>query len=145
MLTIRKVQQSDSDILLQWRNNPEVYKYALNPEPVKECDHQDWFKKALINPRCIFYMGLSDGIPCGSVRYQLSENLIEAEVSISVSPDFWGKGIASQIMQLGEKALKRDSSVKRIHAIVLSENIASMKLFERANFEPLLTKFKKDI
>lgn len=145
MLEIRKVNDSDCDILLQWRNNPEVYKFALNPEPVAYNDHINWFNKAINNPRCVFYMGIIDGMPCGSVRYQMSEDLLEAEVSISVSPEFWGRGVASDMMDKAEKALKKETTVKIIHATVLNENIASMKLFNKANFKANLTKFKKII
>lgn len=143
MLTIRKVQPSDSDLILHWRNNPEVYKYALTPEPVKKIEHINWFNDALASSRCVFYMGSSNGVLCGTVRYQLTEDMMEAEVSISISPEFWGKGIASQMMQAAEEALKKETSVRIIHATVLNENIASIKLFERASFEPVLTKFKK--
>lgn len=145
MLKIRKVIKEDSDLLLSWRNNPEVYKYALNPAPVAPGDHVNWFEKTLKDPRCVFYMGMMDGVPCGSVRYQLAENLTEAEVSISVAPEFWGKGVASSMMAQAEIELKKETKVNIIHAVVLNENEASLKLFNKANFKPALTKFKKHI
>lgn len=143
MIKIRKVIFEDSELLLNWRNNPAVYKYALTPSPVTPADHVKWFAGALANPRCIFYMGLSDGIPCGSIRYQLTEDKLEAEVSISIAPEFWGSGLATTLMNLAESALQEETSVRVIHATVLNENKASMRLFEKQNFEPQLTKFKK--
>lgn len=145
MLKIRKVIKEDSDLLLAWRNNSEVYKYALNPNKVSHSDHVNWFTKVLKDSRCVFYIGLMNEIPCGSVRYQLSEDLTEAEVSISLAPEFWGKGIASIMMAQAEDALKHETKVSVIHATVLNENEASMKLFNKANFKPALTKFKKHI
>ena len=145
MLEIRKICEDDKDILLEWRNNPEVYRFALNPAPVSKENHDIWFMKALNNPDLFFYMGLVDGKKCGSVRYDLLQNKTEAEVSISLAPEFWGKGVAFELMQLGEVLLKKESLVKIVHATVLNENKASMKLFERSSFAPYLTRLRKEI
>lgn len=145
MLELRKVTEEDKDIILEWRNNPEVYRYALNSTPVARENHDSWFAKVLVNPECFFYMGLSNGVKCGTVRYDLLLNKVEAEVSISLAPEFWGKGIGYELIRLGESRLKKESQVKIIHATVLNENIGSMKLFEKSEFRPYLTKLKKEI
>jgi RimJ/RimL family protein N-acetyltransferase len=145
MLKVRKVLTDDRDIILEWRNDPRVYKYALSPVSVLKEDHIQWFEKVLISPVVIFYMGTWDGVRCGTVRYNLTNNGTEAEVSISISPDFWGKGIASQLMKLSEEKLKEDTNVKLIHATVLNENLASMALFKKSAFSEHITQFKKEI
>lgn len=145
MLEIRKVTAEDKDITLEWRNHPEVYRYALNPTPVSIENHEAWFAKVLSSPECFFYMGLFDGKKCGTVRYDLLQNKNEAEVSISLAPEFWGKGIGYDLMRLGEERLKKESQVKIIHATVLNENAGSMRLFEKSSFHPYFTKFKKEI
>lgn len=144
-LTLRRVSAADKDILLEWRNDPRVYEYALNPNPVKAEDHERWFAKVLINPQCFFYMGEIGDERIGTVRYDLLEKKNEAEVSISLSPKFWGKGLAFDLMKQGEMLLKKDSDVRVIHATVLNENTASMKLFEKSEFTADQTKFKKTI
>jgi RimJ/RimL family protein N-acetyltransferase len=145
MIKIRKVNFEDSELLLQWRNDPLVYQNSLAARPVEKADHIKWFNGQLNDSRCLFYMGLSDGVPCGSVRYNLSDDLMEAVVSISVAPEFWGKGIAFQMMGQAEIALKAESNVEVINATVLNDNIRSMKLFEKANFKPKQTLFKKKL
>jgi RimJ/RimL family protein N-acetyltransferase len=136
MLKIRRVTSEDSAILLKWRNTPEVYKYALTTKPVKLKDHMNWFQRALTDPLCVFYMGLNENTPCGSVRYQLNDEQTEAEVSISLAPEYWGRGIGTKLMALAEEHLKNETTVRVIHATVLNEN---------ANFSPYLIKLKKDI
>lgn len=146
MLKIRKILTEDKDIILEWRNHPEVYKFALSAEPVSRETHENWFKKILNKPDTFFYMGILDGKKCGTVRYDIfPENKTEAEVSISLSPEFWGRGIATELMKLGEEELKKESSVKIVHATVLNENKASLRLFEKSAFNPYLTKLKKEI
>lgn len=144
-LILRRVNASDKDILLEWRNDPRVYEYALNPNPVRPEDHERWFAKVLNSARCYFYMGVIGDDKIGTVRYDLFDNITEAEVSISLSPAFWGKGLAFDLMRQGEVQLKKDSEVKVIHATVLTENTASMKLFAKSGFKGELTKFKKTI
>lgn len=145
MVKIRKVVKEDSDLLLSWRNNPEVYRFALKPHPVEKANHELWFANKISNPRCFFYLGLSNNAACGSVRFDLNETMDEAEVSISIAPEFWGKGIGTELMKLAEEALKIETQVQLITATVLNENIASMKLFERAQFRPRETKFTKKL
>ena len=145
MLEIRKVIAEDKEILLEWRNNSDVYRYALNPTPISKESHEIWFAKVISNPDCLFYMALYKGIKCGTVRYDLMANKFEAEVSISLAPEFWGKGIGFELMEKGEDRLKQDSNVKTIHATVLNANAASMRLFEKSDFSPYLTKLKKEI
>lgn len=144
-MELRKINESDKLVILEWRNDPRVYKYALNPFPVKLEDHEKWFAKVLTNEKCFFYMGLIEGKKIGTVRYDIGEILNEAEVSISIAPDYWGKGYAFHLMQKGEEQLKKESAVKVINATVLNENEASMKLFAKSHFQPVLTKFKKEI
>lgn len=145
MLKIKKVSVEDKDILLEWRNDPRIYKHALNPFPVAPEDHEKWFQKIINNKSCFFYMGWFDGQRCGTVRYHLLENENEAEVSISLAPKFHGKGLGFELMKLAESQLKLDSQVKLIHATVLNENAASMSLFLKSKFKPHTTLFKKEI
>ncbi len=144
-MELRRINESDKLIILEWRNDPRVYKYALNPHPVRLEDHENWFAKVLKNEKCFFYMGLVDGKKIGTVRYDIGELENEAEVSISIAPDFWGQGYAFELMEKGEVLLKKESMVKVINATVLNENTASMKLFTKSLFQPVLTKFKKEI
>lgn len=145
MIEIRKVNYEDSDLLLLWRNHPEIYRYALTAKPVLKVDHEKWFASRVNNPLCYFYMGLSEGVPCGSVRYDVLGSDEEAEVSISLSPEFWGKGIASELMKKAEELLKKESKIKVIFATVLNENKASLRLFEKNNYDSHLTQFKKKL
>lgn len=145
MIKIRKVTSEDSDLILEWRNNPQVFRYALNPNPIPIEEHQAWFRKKITDNNCIFFLGLYNENPCGSIRYQISKDAKEAEVSISISPQFWGKKIATELMRLAEENLKKFTSVEVIHATVLDENIASVKLFTNAGFKKNKTHYTKKI
>jgi len=145
VLNIRKIAAEDKDILLEWRNDPRVYRHALNPNPVQKETHEKWFENILKSQTCFFYMGFFDGKKCGTVRYNLLDNETEAEVSISIAPEFQGKGLGFELMKRGEEQLKLDSKVKIIHATVFNDNAASMSLFLKSNFHPQKTILKKEI
>lgn len=144
MIEIRKVQHEDSSLLLKWRNHPEVYRYALNANPVTETEHLTWLSKKLSDAKCLFYICFAQGKACGSIRFDLVSE-VEAEVSISLAPEFWGAGIATELLRKGEEQLRTESEVKRIKATVLNENKASLRLFEKAQFKPYMTLFMKEI
>jgi RimJ/RimL family protein N-acetyltransferase len=145
MIKIRRVKTSDKKILLTWRNNPKIYKYAINPKPISLKDHEKWFKKVLLSSKVFFYIGELNGVPCGTVRYNLLGSKHEAEVSISVAPEFWKKGIATKLLKLSERNLKNTSQIKIIHATVLNNNLASKELFKKNKFKEYSTILTKEI
>lgn len=46
-LSLRKATLKDSDLLLAWRNDPDVVAWSATGRPVTEAEHDRWIMKAL--------------------------------------------------------------------------------------------------
>ncbi len=125
---LRKARDSESDCLLffEARNDPESRRASRNSDPISFDNHQNWYKKAVINPGKSLYVIESDGRPAGYCRVEGPEN----EVSVALLPKFRGRGI-------GSKAIASLSDLfpgKKLKAVVKSDNLRSRRAFDNAGY-----------
>lgn len=119
-MQLRKMTIADADKMLEWKNYPETRKFAIaSHEEIKIDDHYRWLKE---NIQYIQIIEGHDDI-CGAVRIQNNE------VSIWIDRKFWGEGICAYVLDM--------VSEKGMRAKIVEGNIASMKCFIRAGFEPI--------
>jgi UDP-2,4-diacetamido-2,4,6-trideoxy-beta-L-altropyranose hydrolase len=130
----RKASIKDIEIVFKWQSSPNTRKFALNHSLPSLNEHTLWMKKKLEANFDFFYIiqiatKSNDVVPAGVVRLDKLENS-EFLLSIYIAPEYYGKGVA-------KSALSYIDMVHRnivINATVLSENIASQKLFNTAGY-----------
>lgn len=114
-------------------NDELVRANSFNQEKINWEDHKNWFKKKMNDRNCVFYLvkNLQNKL-ISQVRFDKNNN--EADISISISPEFRGKGFGVEILKLtSDKAIK-ESNVKKINAYVKNENVPSKISFEKAGY-----------
>jgi len=133
-VTIRKAGTSDKKFLWQLRNKPYVFKYSRVSKPVKWQEHINWITPILEGEsnKELFIIS-ADGAPAGQLRFDYGDNK-EAEISISLLKEFWGKGIAKRAIRSGVRRLEKQGKVKTILAEIGKDNVGSIELFEKLNF-----------
>jgi len=72
------------------------------------------------------------GQPVGQLRFLTGED--RATISISLVPEWRGRGLALEIINLGVEKFFRMSNVRAIDAYIKPGNAASLRLFPRAGF-----------
>ena len=140
---------SDLDIVYQWQSNPAIRQYARNTQPVPYSEHREWFTHSLSSAGRHMYMINYANKPVGVLRLdeikqatqqkrKLQNNTIESEaatmgyeVSILVDPSSQGQGVALSALL----SIPQHFNDEGIYAYVSPENIASQRLFSRANFQ----------
>lgn len=133
---VRRARESDSAILLAWRNDPQTRANSLRQATVREEEHETWFSTILDSPRTEIWVGEIGGVPVGQVRLDLEDPSV-AVVDIAVAPDRRGHGVGGQLLRL---VLERQSlGPQRLRAEVRHENAASKALFASAGFTPVDT------
>lgn len=136
--SFKKVEIEDSAKILEWRNNPEIYRYLFNPFPVEKKDHEAWMSRLKEKVDVFFFMARLDGVPAGTVRFDFNKEFTEAEIGIYLAPEFHGKGLSSLMLAESEKMMKKEVPVlKRIVAKVLLENVASKKMFQKTDYKEI--------
>ena len=135
ILFLRKVEESDKEIIYKWINDPVTRANSFNQEPVSYEDHEKWFEKKMLDPDCHHYILMAANSPAGVLRLDRSEEDGNYVVSINLSPLMRGRGYASEALKLlCGQALAEIPDARILHAEVKKNNVPSCKAFEKAGF-----------
>ncbi len=142
MISVRPVTLLDASILFRWRNDPDTIAASRNARPISPAEHKFWMNIVINNPEHRQLMFEENGVPIGTVRFDDRDK--GAEVGITVSPDYRGKGYGFRILRMATK----DAEIPLI-AEIRRSNTASKRIFERCQFVELggdgdFVLFKKD-
>ena len=132
-IRLRPATHGDSEILLTWRNAPEIRSNSFNSKTIEPAEHIKWYKQKLKDPSCLFFIAEDNaGNPVGQVRFEHYEDY--AIISISVAPNMKGKGIGTRMTQLGCIALHEKWPGTIVTAQIKHDNPASISMFGKAGF-----------
>ncbi len=131
---VRRARQDDCERILEWRNDPATRRYFFDPKPIDAVSHRAWFAAVLadITHRHLLIAEDETGAPIGVVRFD--EDGDSARVDIYLVPAQHGHGLGKAMLDAALQWLARNSAVRRVHADVLVENAASMRMFAAAGF-----------
>jgi [ribosomal protein S5]-alanine N-acetyltransferase len=122
-------------------NNPHIAKNLRDsfPQPYTIHDARHWIEHNIkFNPPQNFAIEW-EGKLVGSVGCEVGKDELRTNMEIGfwIGERFWGKGIATEAVQLfTEYALIKFPLVQRIYAQVYDFNVASMRVLENSGFEP---------
>ena len=147
-IKLRRAEESDETLLLQWANETLVRKNSFSQEKITTSEHHHWFKESMADPKRLLLIAVAEnGVPVGQIRFdqQLmpsSRGIYEAMVDISIDRCARGHRLAAEIVLLGLQAMEQHwGPGTEAVAEVLRSNAASNACFRRAGFthEPLST------
>ncbi|MDZ4374993.1 MAG: GNAT family protein [Phenylobacterium sp.] len=127
-LTLRRATAADALDVLAWRNDPQTRAMSRDTSEVESAAHLAWFERALADPARTILIGEVGGRKVGMVRFDHGD---ETEVSINLAPDHRGQGLSHPLLMKALAGIQGD-----VWAEIRIENAASIRLFERAGFEP---------
>lgn len=127
-LTFRKAESDDSELLLQWRNDPSTRASSVDPTPVRREEHQRWLGASLQSPDRFLYIGLHQGTPVGTVRFdRIDPNLFE--LSWTLAPEQRGKGLGRALVQQATGLVPNS-----LRSRIKSDNEISQRVARAAGF-----------
>jgi deoxyribonuclease IV len=129
---IREATQKDSSDLFKWRNDKESRKASFNEEIISWENHRRWFKKAQKDESKIIYIASLDGDKIGTIRFEFKNNFFE--ISVIVNPKFRNKSYGASIISQAISKFIQTHKGSKILAQVKKDNLASIKVFQRAGF-----------
>lgn len=134
MISLRAVDADDSDLLLSWRNKPEIVALgALNRE-VSKAEHERWFASKLASQDSKIWIIQREMLPIGQVRFD-AVNSREKVISIFLLSEHIGSGFGSAALeQACNLAFLHWRDLKIIRADILKTNARSIGVFERCGF-----------
>lgn len=141
---LRLATEDDTDLLFEWANEETVRKNSFSTEPIIYKNHQEWIHRIMNDENekiFIFYFGEE---PVGQVRVSVRDTV--ATVGYSIAAKYRSQGYGRAMLLLLEEQLKDFyPDVNRIRAEVKSDNVASMKVFEKTNYCERCLVFEKNI
>lgn len=141
-IVLRFLTHNDIDDMLLYRNNINVSKYqGFEPNYTKESMREfiNTYSTEKINPKVSWIqIGIEyNNKIIGDIGIHI-ENIgcdyHQAQVGITLNPDYQGKGIAYEAMNVLIKFLFLNWSCHRIYGEIDDRNIKSINLFKKLNF-----------
>ncbi len=143
-IRVRRAAPADRDAVFGWRNAESTRRYFFSPEPVPQAIHNKWFKETLDRKDRVLLIAESEAGPVGVLRYDLNGD--EADVSIYLVPGEYGRGYGADTLEQGHIWLKAEHpEIRRVLARIVTDNIASMKTFEKAGFHEAAYIFERSL
>jgi RimJ/RimL family protein N-acetyltransferase len=135
-ITQRNATLSDADVLLYWRNHPNVRRFSLQSELIPFGEHLKWLQKRLNRTQCEpFYLYEFEDELVGMCRLDLVVGAPgKYEVSILIDPDQHAKGLGTKVLAMSCESFFTIHPNDLIVAKIKRDNIVSKKLFENAGF-----------
>jgi len=133
-IIVRKATALDAKFLWVLRNNPTVYKFSRNSNPVEWDEHIDWLMPIIENRsnKRLFIIEVENE-KAGQIRFDSMGNG-EFEISISIAQNLRGRGVAKQGYLLALSLLKKERPVKKVIAEIHKDNEVSIKFFKKLGF-----------
>jgi UDP-2,4-diacetamido-2,4,6-trideoxy-beta-L-altropyranose hydrolase len=136
-IRLRPVSAEDEWLLLEWANDPGTRNFSFSKHQISAAEHQRWLRERLADPGCSLQVGEdAAGLPLGQVRFDSTSGGEESTIHVGIDPAFRGCGVGTTLVQQAVTAWCARGSGSRVLAEVSSDNIASQRLFLRANFTP---------
>jgi ribosomal-protein-alanine N-acetyltransferase len=135
-LLLRGIDETDSNEIVMWRSDPNVYRYFKSPHKITKEEHLSWYRNSYLNNQNRFdwiCIERSTGQKIGV--FGLVKDDITAEVNYLLAPDAQHRGYALEgVMALIRYAVQT-LKVKQIIAEIHKENKPSVALMKRLDFK----------
>ena len=136
-VTLRPLQLEDAELVVQWRNDPEIRKQLFSQEPLTIESHLEWFRRPKSN-RLDFVICLHESErPIGTVNYthiDFQNGKAESGKMLGDRTQ-WGKGLAKEAFRLWLAFGFESLNLTYIYVRILSGNLRNIKLNERLGFQ----------
>ena len=137
-LFLREFVEDDAEAFFKLNSDPEVLRFVpdkrlLNVEQARQIlvDHPiaDYRKHGFGRGACILK---STGEQIGLAGLKYLEELGEVDIAYRLMPSYWGQGLATEAALACVRYGFSDLGLKRIIGLVMPENIASVRVLEKA-------------
>ena len=133
MLSLRKVNLNDVELIFKWANEPDVRNNSFNTNQIVWDEHVKWFHRK-IHTDSIWLILENENKPVGVIRFD--KEVSSYILNYSIAKEFRGFGYGKKIVELGiEHLLNQNMEINTIEAHVKVNNKASQKVFNSLGFD----------
>lgn len=141
-VSMRLAGSEDLMTYFHWANDQAVRANSIQQAPIPLADHQQWFERKLKDPHVVLCLAELHGQPVGQVR--LDRRGLAWWINYSIDAAFRGRGLGKILLKKAIELLQTaQGQAVHLMAWVKPDNIASLKVFEQLNFQPLPDRLHK--
>lgn len=134
-LYLRGIDESDTEVIVKWRSDPEVYRYFKSPHKITKEEHLSWLRTRYVNNADRFdWMCIENDSGDRIGVFGLAREEGSAEVNYILAPEAQHKGYATEAIKGLMDYAQAKWSVEKITAEVHRDNTASIALIKRLGF-----------
>ena len=137
-VSLRPITDADTDNIVKWRNNPDVYRYFIFREWFTPEMHRSWLSTRVLTGQVVQYIILAgeERRAVGSVYLRDIDHKHEsAEYGIFIGDDsFRGQGVGTETAKLFTDFALDVLGVHRVFLKVLDGNVKARRSYEKAGF-----------
>jgi UDP-4-amino-4,6-dideoxy-N-acetyl-beta-L-altrosamine N-acetyltransferase len=137
-IRIRGVEHVDLPTLVSWRNDPRVYQYFYEHEPLSMVMQKAWFEKLLTRSDERLWIAelIQDACPVGTIGLShIDWRSRKAELArVLVSPAYRGNGLGSELVCLVLRYCFEHLNLNRLYLDTLADNRRAVDLYAHLGF-----------
>lgn len=132
---LRAIEEHELEMMLEWRNAPEVRNSMFNTHIISLKDHLEWWEKTKRDDSQQYYFYESQGTPYGVVCFKDIDNLkCQAIWGFYTSPNA-ERGMGTKMLILALDLAFDDMNINSVYGEVIKNNLSSIKIHEKLGFE----------
>lgn len=135
---VRAWQPEDAAALVQHANNRHIWRNVRDrfPHPYTPVDAENWLSYVAANPEEPNYAIAVAGEAVGGIGLILGQDIDRrsAEIGYWLSEEYWGRGIATEVVRALTEHAFATYDLCRIWANVFMWNPGSMRVLEKSGF-----------
>ena len=136
---LREWRRGDEPSLVRHANNRNIWLNVRDtfPHPYSRSDALDWVQLASSEGLNLVFAIDIDGFAVGAVGLRPGEdvNRFSVEIGYWLGEEFWGRGIATEVLAAVTEYAFQTLGMIRVYAEVFEWNAASMRVLEKCGFE----------
>ncbi len=134
LLKTRSATEHDCRLLWQWVNDPDVRRWSFMSDSIEWEAHVAWFGRKLADRNCRMYIVMDEADdPIGLVRFDVGDDE-SGTLTVSIATEWRGRGYGTAALRLASGRFFADTDARRIVAHIKTDNLLSIRAFERAGF-----------
>jgi UDP-4-amino-4,6-dideoxy-N-acetyl-beta-L-altrosamine N-acetyltransferase len=135
---LREIEESDLDLIVKWRNDPEVLRYLFSYLPISSASQRQWYQRYLTDDRQqTFVIVLKDeNKPVGTIGLSVIDHRDQkAELGIMIGEKGErGKGVGEEALRLLIGYAFTQMNLRKIKALAFADNETAIRLYEKCGF-----------
>ena len=138
-IILREVGEEDLNLIIKWRNDPEILRWLFSYLPLRKVKQREWYEKYLNDcTQQTFIIELKEEeTPIGTVGLtDIDYKNQRADLTIIIGEkDYWGRELGEEALNLLVKFAFNEMNLRKIKALVFSDNDKAIKLYEECGFK----------